>query len=687
MNKDKDPIFIEETEHLNEIVSYVNDDKVALEKAMERLGAFNLDKLKEIRENPATNSADFLQFLNMLDTKNTAFNVPDKYKRLEELTYLSKEPYFSRIDLKDKDKEKTRSHYIGKFGFTLNEDPIILDWRAKAASVYYKYRFPQKNIKYDTPDGIVTKDLELKRTFEIDDAELIKYYNNDIKLDENEIIVDKIGDRTGGVLEDIIETIQENQHEIIEADPRNVCIVQGTVGSGKSTVAIHKLSYIFFNYPELIRPNRSILIAKNQILVGYLSTLFPKLGIFDINYGTIRDVIYNLIFKEKLNIEFDLNLNQDTSDFSMLQINKLLDDLGKVHQEYESKIQKIFEPEDRQTFAGFVYDSNMPVRQNLTDAIVDLEEELKFQKEFIKEHPNHKRAELFRDNIKIINKIIKALTTTRAEIKSKALKKLVEKYNLDDGGVMGYKQALIYTLIHSELVGLNNYKKFEYCVMDEGQDFSVLEYAVLDKIVINGRFCILGDLNQSYAKEGLSSWDETFDVITGSDGLHKFELDTNYRSTRPIIDFANKILRPHTESYLPKSINRIGDEPSVYEGDTINDVINLFKQELLLDLESIDKSVGIICMNEEYYKKVDALLSNIKIPEDKLIKLDEADRIHYLPRAIYLSHFKDCKGLEFGKVYVLGLDLEKIENFHEAKKAFVAVTRAMDELSIYANKS
>lgn len=687
MNKKNDPVFIEEEKHLEEVVSYVAEDRVALEKAMEQLGAFNLEKLKEIRENPATNASDFMQFLEMLDTKNVAFNIPDKYKRLEELTYLEKEPYFSRIDLKNKTTGEVKSHYIGKFGYTLDEKPIVLDWRAKAASVYYKYRYPQKNIKYETPDGEVVKDLELKRTFEIDNSELIKYFNNDIKLDETEIIVDKIEDRTGGVLEDIIETIQENQHEIIEADPRKVCIVQGTVGSGKSTVAIHKLSYIFFNYPELIKPQRSILIAKNQILVGYLSTLFPKLGIFDINYGTIRDVIYNLIFKEKLNVEFDLNLNQDTSDFTIKEIEKLYKDLGKEHQKYETKIVKIFEPEDRQSFAGFVYDAKLPIRQNLTDAIVDLEEELKFQKEFIKEHPNHNRAELFRENVKTINKIIKSLSNLRAEIRAKSLRDLTKKYKLDSMNVLGYREVLIYTLIYSELVGLGNYQKFDYCVVDEGQDFSVLEYSVLNKLVINGRFCILGDLNQSYAKEGLSSWEETFDVISGSQSLQKFELDTNYRSTRPIINFANNILSPYTDNYLPKSINRIGEEPSVYIEETVDDVLNVFKQELLLDVEKMDKSIGIICMNDDYYNKAASLIDDLKIPKDKLIKLDETERIHYMPRALYLTHFSDCKGLEFGKVYVLGLNLSEVNNFHDAKKAFVSVTRAMDELSIYAARN
>src|SRR3989304_5144639 len=168
-----------------------------------------------------------------------------------------------------------------------------------------------------------------------DIVETIQTDQHEIILDESQIIAEKIEGRTGGLLEEIVETIQTDQHKIIEADPRTVCIVQGTVGSGKSTVAIHKLSHIFFNHHNLIRPERAILIAKNQILVGYLSTLFPKLGIFDINYGTIRDVVYNLLFREEISIRFDLGKNTQTSGFGIKEVSKLKKKLEKIHEDYK----------------------------------------------------------------------------------------------------------------------------------------------------------------------------------------------------------------------------------------------------------------------------------------------------------------------------------------------------------------
>lgn len=678
-----DKIFSEETKKLISVISLVKGAKISLEKAMESLGAFNLDRLKELRENPTTNAADFQQFLNMLDTKNAVFNVPDKYKKLEELEYLSKEPYFSRIDLVNTENQDIKSHYIGKFGYSDEKDPIIIDWRAKVASVYYKYRYPQKNVSFDSPKGVVTRDLKLKRTFEIDNGELLKYYNNDLKLDENEIIADKISDRTGGVLEDIIETIQKGQHEIIEADPRSVCIVQGTVGSGKSTVAIHKLSYIFFNFPEIVRPQRSILIAKSQILVGYLSTLFPKLGIFDINYGTIRDVLYKILFAEKISSDFDLGLNTDIAEFDITKVRELNLKVDEVHKDLSNQLDAVFNSEETESFGGYVYDKSLPARQNFTEAIQDLEEEKKYQLEFVKENSNHPRVKLFQTNIKVMRKIIRKLSAIRSSIRTDKISKLAKTYKLRDSGDFGYLQALIYIYIYAELIGFKKFEQYEYCVIDEGQDFSALEYFVLNKLVSHGRFCILGDLNQSYSDEGLSEWEEIYEVVTGSKNAHKFVLETNYRSTKAIIDYANTILSPYTDKYLPLPINREGPKPSLSGFPEKESLLASFKKELKGDLTNFDKSIGIICMDDIYYQEVDKILSKLNIPKDKLVKLKETDRATYLPRAVYFTHFDNCKGLEFGKVYVMGLNPSKIKSFKDAKRAFVAVTRAMNVVSIY----
>ncbi len=683
-------ILKSEKTKLQQTIDVLKDARHGLEKAMAALGMQNLAQLKELRDDPVTSGTDFLMFVQQLHEKNEAFNVKDKVKRMEELDYLANEPYFARLDLcepNSKTTADTETVYIGKFGFTDERTPLITDWRAKIASLYYRYRYPQKNVKYETIEGEIVKDLTLKRTYEIDRGELIKYYNNDIQFDEDELIAGKIEERTGGVLEDIIETIQESQLDIIESDPRKICIVQGCVGSGKSTVAIHKLSHTFFNYPNLVQPDRAILVAKSGVLVSYLATLFPKLGIFDISYKTLRELVVNVVFREEMSIEYDLDAHSDLAEFSLADIKRLEKVFDAIHTEYATKIEKILDNDEFASFSSFVYSRNQSVKENINEFIADLTEELDFQKAKLKDDPKAAKSWIYRENVVNLRKLIKNLQAIKQNLKTKTLPAVCKKWQISLNAKLGYLETLIYIYMHSELFGLEKSLKYQYCVVDEGQDFSPLEYLILGKVVQNGRFCILGDLNQSYFNDGLSDWDMIKEVITEAKEAETFELTTNYRSTAQIIKFANEILKPYTEKYLPMSIDRNGPEPKIHAIHQINDIKRAFAQDLENEVMSLNKSIGIICFTQEDYDLAEQVLSNLqteqKIPASAVIKLDDKKRVSYIPKGVYLSMFEVCKGLEFSKVYVLGLDLTKVTDFQTAKKAFVAVTRAMTELSIY----
>lgn len=672
-------ILQEEKSHLKSVQSKLSDAKNFIEDGMKALGSKNLETLKELRENRETNGADLFFFLEQLNEENKAFNIKDKYQRLEELRSLLAETYFARIDLTE--KEKPEPYYIGKFGFT-DDKPEIIDWRAKVASVYYRYRFPQKNVTYETPDGTVTKDLTLKRSFEMDNGELVKYFNNDIQLDESQILNSKLQKRTGGVLEDIVETIQESQLNIIEADPRQITIVQGCVGSGKSTVAIHKLSHIFFNFHELIHPERSILIAKNQILVGYLSTLFPKLGIFDISYKTLKDLLVNIVFAENIRIKYDFALGNDITGFNLAKHEHLKKEFSRLHEKYESDITDLLLEPEFESFGGYVYNSNISPFENYTELIAELEEEVDIQQYNLTEHSGSSREYIWKENVKALKKLINKLKKQRTTIKETVFLDVLKSLKINHNSKLGYYETLMYVYVYSELIGINNIKKFEYCVVDEGQDFGLLEFAVLSKSVINGRFCILGDLNQSYQEEGLTKWEDISKVIKEARNAQTFELDTNYRSTKQIIDFANQILKPYTNLYLPKSINRVGAEP-VFSVSSREEALSQTKNNLKDETKNLNKSIGVICYSDEDFDEMDTFLNKLNLPEEQYVKLDPSKKIAYLPKGVYLTKFENCKGLEFSKVYVLGKGLSKIDNYTDAKKYFVASTRAMNELVIF----
>lgn len=686
-----DNIKREEQQNLDGIMAILNSAREELLLRLGSYGSSTLDRLKELREN-FESGTDFELFIQQLHEKNDGVNLKDKFKRVEELEYLIKEPYFSRMDLTDPQTKEEDRLYIGKFGYT-EDKPIITDWRSKIASIYYRYRYPQKGVKYIAPFGDeVYKDLNLKRTFEIESGEIVKYYNNDIQLDENEIIVDKIETRTGGVLEDIVETIQEGQLDIIEADPRQLCIVQGCVGSGKSTVAIHKLAHIFFNFPESIHAEKSILIAKNQILVGYLSTLFPKLGIFDVTYKTLRDLMIHMLYREGLftNVAFDES--EDTSDFTLKDIEEARKKIQFVHMKYEDQIIAFLKTPEFESYASYKYDHTITPYENLNELSRDIEEEIEYQRDVVKElgsESGSMRVFLAKEHIKTLKKIVNSINKWREDLVGRDLNILLADYGIilkDKEKKISYLQALIYLFLYTQLIGLKKFQKYEYAVIDEAQDFSVLEYAVISKIIMRGRMSLFGDLNQSLEADGITSWDDILKVIDSAKTATRFELKINYRSTKPIIDLANKILEPYTKDYLPQSINRKGIDPSIMEFMSHEELLSNFEDEIKGEVKDLNKSIGIIAMNEKMYNSAKDIILRTGVEQDKFIELDSTSKIKYIPRGIYLMNFEDCKGLEFAKVYILDLNLDKISTFPDARKAFVGVTRAMNEVSVYGTK-
>lgn len=675
-------IFKQENVHLQDCLTKLIRARQLLELSLNEIGAVNLTRLKELRENPEKDPMDLFMFVEQLQSQNVAFNIKDKFQRLQEILFLLGEPYFSRIDLYNQKDNTTAEVYIGKFGYT-EDIPIIIDWRARIASIYYRYRYPQKGVIYETPVGSETRDLLLKRTYEIDGGVLLKYYNNDIQLDESEIISERINKRTGGVLEDIVATIQSSQLDIIESDPRQICIVQGCVGSGKSTVAIHKLSHIFFNFPKLINPARSLLVVKSQILAGYLSTLFPKLGIFDINYKTIRELVYNLVFREEFSIKIDFDLPYNSSSFGLDDINNIRNIIKALHDNYAKQLTELLNTEENVSFNSFIYSDTQTIAENLIEVKRDLTEELEMQKEHLKLNPDSLRAPLAKENITKLRKLLNNITKMLHELRNKDFPEVITQLKLPIQNKLSYLDTLVYIFIYSELVGLSKTQAFDYCIVDEGQDFSALEYLILGKLVVRGRMCILGDLNQNYQGGAIKTWDDVSSVIKEAKQACVFELDTNYRSTQPIINLANTILEPYTQKFLPKSIHRNGPEPKLIKCSNPEDCLKEFAIAIKEDLLNLTKSIGVICYNESYFIGATKIIGNLALSPEKLIILNEQNRINYTPKGIYVMKQADCKGLEFAKVYILGLDLSDIHSVEDARRAYVSVTRAMNQLVVY----
>ena len=188
--------------------------------------------------------------------------------------------HFGRIDYLDQEKREQYRLYIGKHGITKNAtDIVIMDWRAAAASIYYEGTTGE--CSYRTPQGkMIPIRLDLKRTFDIDGPVLNGFYDSDTAAND-ELLIKYLAKNKDVVLGEIVATIQQEQNTIIRERPNRSMIVQGVAGSGKTTVAVHRISYILYNFSDRYDPSEICIIGSNDILLNYIASGLPSLDVYN----------------------------------------------------------------------------------------------------------------------------------------------------------------------------------------------------------------------------------------------------------------------------------------------------------------------------------------------------------------------------------------------------------------------
>ena len=187
-------------------------------------------------------------------------------------------PYFGRVDYKETESGQQESLYIGKNGVSKDKtNVIVIDWRAPVSTLYYENELGKGS--YEVPEiGTILVDLQLKRTFDVNEGKLLGYYDNDTAATD-ELLVKYLSQNKDVILGDIISTIQKEQNEIIRETPFANVIVQGVAGSGKTTVAMHRISYILYNYEKRFTPGEFCIIGSNDMLLNYITSGLPELDV------------------------------------------------------------------------------------------------------------------------------------------------------------------------------------------------------------------------------------------------------------------------------------------------------------------------------------------------------------------------------------------------------------------------
>lgn len=233
--------------------------------------------------------------------------------KLKNLNKAISVPYFARVDFKEDKQDNVQKIYIGKTGIFNNDyEAVVTDWRAPISSIYYDGQLGK--VEYECPDGIIEGDLSKKRVYTIENS-ILKHYE-DIDITTNDKFLQEcLTENSEARLKNIISTIQSEQNKIIRAKMSNPLIVQGVAGSGKTTVALHRIAYLVYTYEKEFNPDEFLIIAPNKFFLDYISNVLPDLGVEYVRQQTFEEfMLENIdanIEVNPINVELSNIVNQN----------------------------------------------------------------------------------------------------------------------------------------------------------------------------------------------------------------------------------------------------------------------------------------------------------------------------------------------------------------------------------------
>lgn len=585
-----------------------------------------------------------------------------------------KQPFFGRIDYAEKTSEREECIYIGKNGINRDRTEVeIADWRAPISSVYYENELGQG--VYHSPDGkAVEIDLHLKRTYDIQDGVFRDYYDSDVAAND-QLLIQYLSQNKDVVLGDIIATIQKEQNQIIRESPFSNIIVQGVAGSGKTTVAMHRISYILYNYKDRFMSNEFCIIGGNDLLLNYITSGLPELDVPDIKHKRMDVMLEHLLGKEWKKRH---TVTENTADAAVRSKINFMLELEVYLMRLREKYVDVSPLKDKELGTVLSEENNRRlVAENPELSVVRLlgllDERVRTRIKFLapegeKEYLKKKLGE-YKDFYK--NKMPKK---TIYDIYNDFLAEYEGMYpgSLDlalhskryEKGMYDVYDLAALLIVQYRITRKRPDEEFGQIFIDEAQDFGITPYYALRRVLPDCYFTIMGDVSQNINYEtGMNDWRELRKwMLTGEKDSFRL-LSKSYRNTIEISEYAGKILEK-------ASLGSYKIEPVIRHGLPVQEIFSDTEQEIY------DKAQAVIeCALKKEYRSI-AVVCRDEREAEQVAKRLPPDSVKVLPVQL-------VKGLEFDVVLLWNPDMKKgLSETGEAKLLYVATTRALHELYV-----
>lgn len=672
-----------------------------------------------------------VSFMEFIDTMKIQKRRHEFSKMLQEkYERMLMSPYFGRIDFLEDGDEKAERYYIGLSNLVDdNYDILIYDWRAPVSSMFYDYEIGKAEFK--CPKGIIEGSLTLKRQYKINKGEIQYMFDSNLKIDD-EILQDILGKSTDSKMKAIVTTIQREQNKVIRNEEYKNLIVQGPAGSGKTSVALHRIAYLLYKHRDKIASRNILIFSPNEIFNDYISNVLPQLGEENMSQTTFKEYMhkalgielkkedyremmeYILSARKELNYQKRINNIKYKSSMEFMKVLKYyaayVEKEGRNFKDITLRNRLIIPAKDIEELFFKDY-AELPLKrrlQKLRERLMFLLEP--FEKNLIKEDVGKledtdyylNETEIMKRSIAgvknelkdIYNEINNMTEFDLIDIYKKLFEKLetfykgsnsiiseaeideIKSHTLENliAGILNYEDQPPLLYLKGVLGDLPKTSDIKYVIIDEAQDYTPLQYEILHQLFNHANITMLGDLNQSINPFMNVGNYKNISGIFPQNNTCIINLTKSYRSTMEITRFSRRILN---KDITDEFVERSGDEPLILGFPTEEAIKERLIKDIKLYKEKGYNSIGIIARTAKEADEVYGFLKG-KVHVKAIMKDTDEFVNDTLIIPSYLS-----KGLEFDVVLIYNAGGENYNCEEERLLFYTACTRALHVLCIY----
>ena len=593
--------------------------------------------------------------------------------RKKKLLKLSASPYFGRIDFKTGTEKNPV--YIGIHTFTdeTQKANLIYDWRAPISSMFYDFELG--DAWYTTPSGKISGTIVRKRQYKIREGHMEFMIENDVHI-HDDLLQKELSKSSDDKMKNIVATIQRDQNAVIRNETAPVMIIQGVAGSGKTSIALHRIAFLLYRFRDEIAAKDVLIISPNKVFADYISNVLPELGEEQIPEMGMEELAHEVLEdKFKFQTFFDqvssLLEKPDDKSIERIQFKSTFEFLSKLNQYIVHLENNFFTftelrvgtvvvpfPFILERFKAY---HRIPLLKRAPEVVKDIQQHVRNAVQ--RKLTGHEKNQIWQAVPRMFktNNILDIYKDFYTWIGKPELFRMLDKDTLEYADVF----PLIYCKIRLE--GAPTYDHVKHLLVDEMQDYTPVQYSVLSRL-FKCKKTILGDVNQTINPYSSSSSESIERVFPQGDVVKLFR---SYRSTFEISGFAQRISR--NPDLIP--LERHGQEPVVKGFISNVEEIEEIKKLIAEFKNSRHPTMGIICKTQ---KQADFVYREVQAPNVYLLTAESTS----FKEGVIITTAHLAKGLEFDEVIV---PFVSVRNYHtdvDKRMLYIACTRAMHHLTL-----